>query len=392
MKKKRLWIAGLTICAVAAMSMTGFAASRITNVTFSCGPDDDASMSGGEVTSPIFTSNSDQYDVVSYNATSDSNSYKTARTYEIVLDARSGYYFPDENEINVSANGVTQIIRKDTEDSGYSLTVRVKAYPYYKWPQPVIETKNYGDVNTSSIKWDKNGAPKVEYILEWTDQNGEERSRTGSSTGTSLSVSSYNKKYTGSSSDKQNSQVTGFAIRGTGNAGDNNRTAPSEWTKVGSVDPENYDFPIYESWSEATGNTSGNVVNNQANGMPGSNVPGNTTGWIQSGNDWYFRQANGTYATGWLFDGANWYMLDNLGKMQVGWYFDGTNWYYLNPIHDGTYGRMLTGWQTIDGLRYYMNPVSDGTRGAMFVGWKVVDGQSLYFNENHDGTYGRLVQ
>lgn len=389
MKNKKLWAVALAISAAAAMSMTAFAATRITSVTFSCGPDDDASMTGGDVVSPLFTSNSDMYEVSSANPTSESNSYKTPRTYEVILDANSGYYFPDENEINVSANGITEIVRKSTDDGGYTLTVRVKAYPYYKWPSPVIETKNYGDVDTTTLRWDKKGAQKVEYIIEWTDQNGEDRSRTGSSTGTSLSVSAYNKKYTGSNSDKQNSRITGFAIRGAGDAGNNKRTAPSDWTVVGSVDPENYDFPTYDSWSEATGNTSGSVVNN---GASGGNVPGNTTGWIQSGSDWYYRQTDGKYATGWFYDGANWYMLDSFGKMQVGWYYDGTNWYYLNPVHDGTYGRMLTGWQTIDGQQYYMNTVSDGTRGAMFVGWHIVDGVNRYFNEAHDGTYGRLLR
>lgn len=392
MKRQQLVrLLGATLLAVSAFSMSAFAAIRITNVSISCGPDDDASMNDGELVAPKFMSNSDQYEVVSYNATSDSDSYKTARTYEVVLDARSGYYFPDEDQINVSATGITQIVRKNTE-SEYSLTLRVKAYPYYKWQAPTIKTKDLGSFDTKSITWDKNGAPKVEYILEWTDQNGEERSRTGASTSTSLSVSSYNKKYTGSNrDDKYDSHVTGFAIRATGNAGDNNRTAPSEWAKIGSVDPDNYDFPTYESWSEAVVGNAGGTVNSGATNNGGGGTIANG-GWVQSGPDWYYRQNNGSYATGWLWDGTNWYLLDNTGRMQAGWYYDGTNWFYLNTAHDGTYGRMLTGWITVDGLQYYMNPVSDGTRGAMYVGWRVVDGRNRYFNEAHDGTYGRLIQ
>ena len=383
--------AGL-LCAAAALTalfgMQSFAVTRITNITIKSEPDDDAAMTSGQIVSPLFTSDSDQYEVVSSSITSDSNSYKTARTYELTLDAKSGYYFPDEEQVNVTATGVTQIVRKETEDA-YTFTLRVKAYPYYKWNAPTIKTSDIGSLDTKSITWDKNGATKVEYIIEWTDQDGDERSRTGSSTGTSLSVTAYNKKYSGSNSDKQDSTVTGFAIRATGNAGENDRTAPSDWATVGSVDPENYDFPTYDSWSEI-GASNGGTVNSGSSGTNGQTT--SSGGWVQTGTDWYYRQSNGTYATGWFFDGTNWYLLDGTGRMQAGWYYDGTNWYYLNTVHDGTYGKMVTGWVTVDGNQYYMNPVSDGTRGAMYVGWRVVDGRTRYFNEMHDGTYGRLMQ
>ena len=393
MKRRQLIrLLGAAALVSSAFSMSAFAATRITHVSITSEADDDASMVDGEIVAPKFTSDSDQYEVVNWNATSDSGSYKSARTYEITLDAKSGYYFPDEDEINVTATGVTQIVRKDTDDE-YSFTLRVKAYPYYKWKAPSITTRNISSFDTDSITWDKNGAPKVEYILEWTDQNGDERSRTGVSTSTSLSVSSYNKKYTGTNEDKQSSHVTGFAIRATGNAGDNNRTAPSEWAKAGDVDPDNYDFPTYDSWSEVVNSNVGGTVNS---GSSSSSSNGGGTiangAWVQSGPDWYYRQNNGSYASGWLWDGTNWYYMDGIGRMQAGWFFDGANWFYLNTAHDGTYGRMLTGWITVDGLQYYMNPVSDGTRGAMYVGWRTVDGRNRYFNEAHDGTYGRLLQ
>ena len=48
-----------------------------------------------------------------------------------------------------------------------------------------------------------------------------------------------------------------------------------------------------------------------------------------------------------------------------GWRLENSNWYYLNA--DGSYA---TGWQTIDGSRYYFED-----SGAMATGWKELDGK-----------------
>ena len=383
--KKSLKMLGATAVFTSLFAMSAFAATKITSVNFYAAPNEDSSMEAGVITEPGFFTDSDQFEISNVNMT-EGTSYKSARTFEITLSANGDYYFPDEKEVSVNVKGIESITRKNTDDE-YQMTIRLKAYPYYQWNQPDITT----DITGTSVKWDKKGAPKVEYIVEWTDKNGEDRSRTGTSTGSTLSLSAYNKEASDKEKEdgKEDSVVTGFAVRAVGTAGDNKNTAPSPWAAVGSVSPDNYDFVTYESWSEVV--SSSGSASSGATGS-GSSNSGSKAGWQGSGNDWYWRNGNGTYGTGWIWDGQNWYLCDNTGRMQAGWYFDGTNWFYLNEAHDGTYGRMLTGWQNIGGNTFYLNPVSDGTRGAMFVGWRNVDGVNRYFNEAHDGTYGRLIQ
>ena len=386
--KKIYKIFGIAVCIALGMAFTSFA-TAITNVNINCGPDDEQPFEyNAHTTMPLFTSDSYQYSLSYYYDTNeDSTTYRSERTYELVFYANQGYYFPDENQVNVNYSGISSVQRKKTE-SHDTFVVRVRAYPYYKWATPEITTKDIG--NVSSIKW-TGDASRYEVLMNWVDGNDTERSRKTTVSTESLSVSSYNR------GDRDNrSYVTGIAVRAIGNAGNNSRTAPSDWATMGDIDVYNFDIVEYETWSDIGSGTStgGSTGTGAVTGgsTAGPAVGGGVTiGWVQMGTDWYYRNASGAYSTGWVQDGADWYFCDSSGKMQSGWLFDGTHWYYLNTNHDGYFGRMLSGWQTIDGQVYYLNEQHDGTFGRMLTGWQNIGGVNYYFNEQHDGTFGRLI-
>ena len=392
--KKTFRTLGIALCAMFAMAFSSYAATAITTVNINCGPDDEQPFEyNAHTTMPLFTSDSYQYSLSYYYDTNeDSTTYRSERTYELVFYANAGYYFPDDAQINVTYTGISSVQRKNTE-SPDTLIVRVRAYPYYKWATPTFTTKDNELGTASTIRWDGD-ASRYEVLMNWIDGNDNERSRKTTVSSESLSVSSYNR-----GEGDNRSRVTGIAIRAVGNAGNNSRTAPSDWRTMGDIDIYNFDITEYETWSDigsgnigsgssGTGITPGTAVNPGPAAGTGSGV---TVGWVQVGSDWYYRNVSGAYSTGWVHDGSYWYYCDSTGKMQAGWLFDGTNWFYLNTVHDGTYGRMLTGWQNIDGNTYYLNPVSDGTQGAMYYGLRTIDGKNYYFNEAHDGTFGKLL-
>lgn len=65
----------------------------------------------------------------------------------------------------------------------------------------------------------------------------------------------------------------------------------------------------------------------------------NKLGWVQSGDNWYYRTASGVNAHGWLdiknADGkTRRYYFDRKGKMLVGWQEIGKQWYYFQPSGD----------------------------------------------------------
>ena len=39
------------------------------------------------------------------------------------------------------------------------------------------------------------------------------------------------------------------------------------------------------------------------------------TGWIQSGNDWYYMSPSGAMLTGWVQSGNDWYYMSPSGAM-----------------------------------------------------------------------------
>ena len=97
------------------------------------------------------------------------------------------------------------------------------------------------------------------------------------------------------------------------------------------------------------------------------------SGWVKSGNRWWYRHADGSYTTSdWeLIDGKMYYF-DANGWMVTGWLKVDGNWYYLSAS-----GAMLTGWQQISEKWYYLN--SDGVMAAdTWVGEYYVDADGVW--------------
>lgn len=74
-------------------------------------------------------------------------------------------------------------------------------------------------------------------------------------------------------------------------------------------------------------------------GRPRSEAAVNKTGWIRSGNDWYYRLASGVNTHGFNdiknADGkTRRYYFNSAGKMLTGWQEINSNWYYFQPSGD----------------------------------------------------------
>ncbi len=95
---------------------------------------------------------------------------------------------------------------------------------------------------------------------------------------------------------------------------------------------------------------------------PGS-VPSSKSGWVKSGNDWYFYKS-GVKATGWIIDNGVRYYLHEDGKMATGWLFYRDNWYYLYR-----WGGMAVDWAFDNNVWYYLK--DDGKMAIPFPVFKL---------------------
>ena len=351
-----------TILAAAAVAMLASMpawAETITSITVKAGYPEEEEMQDDTPVAPSFTLQSGDCYISDTSEYSDSSSAKSAHSYNLELYANGGSYFPTSSkDINVTAVNCTGVSKIIINDSNH-ITVRVTAYPYYKWPMPDAEENESG----KTLKITKNGAPTVDYIIEYTNQKGEAKSVSGSTTSSSLSIGSYKKEYTGNSDTKQSAEITGIALRVRGKAGDNTNTAPSDWNMIeGDVDTSAYNFVEYESWYDVGSPTS----YNNSSSSSSSTSTGVTQGrWEGSGTTWRYI-INGSYVYGsWIQDNGYWYYIGADGLMQVGLINLNNQIFYLNPNYDSTYGRMLTGWQTVNGAAHYFQETYNSTYGMM---------------------------
>ncbi len=153
--------------------------------------------------------------------------------------------------------------------------------------------------------------------------------------------------------------------------------------------------------------------------------PGGTSdprGWIFRDGQWYYRNADGTFAHGWLLDKGKWYFLRQDGTLVASeWIYDNGRWYYLgqggarleNTFRDfGSYryyfasdGEMATGWFKVDGQWYFANSLGYVQRevvsewnsryfyldesGRMLQNqWKQLDGEWYYFADDGGAATG----
>lgn len=93
------------------------------------------------------------------------------------------------------------------------------------------------------------------------------------------------------------------------------------------------------------------------------------TGWVKSDGKWYWLEDNGEMKTGWAKVKGLWYYLASDGAMKTGWVRDGGSWYYMTSA-----GAMKTGWLKTGGKTYYLTG-----SGAMQTGWLTLGGKKYYF-------------
>ena len=111
------------------------------------------------------------------------------------------------------------------------------------------------------------------------------------------------------------------------------------------------------------------------------------SGWVQSGNKWYYYDnnqkvtgyytventkyyfdTNGVMQTGWFKVNGEDYYATSSGSITAQWVGSGNNWYYVDAD-----GKMVTGYQTIAGAKYYF-----ASSGLMQTGWFKIDGVDYY--------------
>ena len=408
MKHFNLKLAGAIAAMTALTSFSAWASTAISSVNFTYTIEGENAIDDGYNDPEVTIDSTQPFEVSDLSlSSSDTSSItgKSALTYTLTLSADSGYYFPNANSISVTGTNITEITKKTTSTSDNTiLTIKFKAYPYYRLSAPSFATdfdsikgdksKSVSTGRASTLNINKNGASKIEYVISYVDQNGEYKTKNGSVTGSSISVGTYNKQYTGSSSDKQSCYIRGIAIRAAGISGSNPNVAPSSWVYIDggltSIDTDEY-FTDYTTWDDFTSSSgSSSTSSSGSTGTATGSV--NTFGWQGSGNSWYY-YSNGSKVTGWVYDGSNWYYCNTSdGAMVAGWIQDSTgNWFFLNTAHDGTYGCLKSGWVYDGGRWYYLNTSHDGTYGAMKTGWVTVNGKQYYLNPNAGGPLGSMV-
>ena len=404
MRNFRLKLAAAITAMTALASFSAFAATAISSVNFTYTIEGENAISNGYNEPTVVADSTQPFEISDLSVASSDTSLisgKSALTYTLTLSADSGYYFPNAANINVIGNNITGISKKTTSTSDNTiLTIKFTAYPYYRLSVPSFATdfssicgdssKTVSTGRASTLNINKNGASKIDYVISYVDQYGEYKTKNGTTTGSSISVGTYNKQYTGSSSERQSCYIRGIAIRASGLSSSNPNVAPSEWVYIAggstAIDTEEY-FTEYLTWDDFI---SSSDSSSSSSGTASSNV--NVFGWQGSGNSWYY-YSNGSKVTGWVYDGSNWYYCNTSdGTMVAGWIQDSTgNWFFLNTTHDGTYGCLKSGWIYDGGRWYYCNTTHDGTYGAMKTGWVNVNGKYYYLNPNAGGPMGSML-
>ena len=389
MKKFLSRAAFATAFMTAALSMSAFAATNITDVKFTYEMEDDESVSEGVSFGSFTVDDETEYSVSSEEPT-DTTSAKSEKSCTLTFTANGDYQFPSSaSSINVQGTGINSITSKKVKDDGQTLEVKVKVWPYQKLPTPKVTSEDYSG---STVTFSSELSGTFEYVITYIDFYGDTHTVHSTTTSKSVKVSSYNKERSESQKNNEDKytndkEVTGFAVRMTKLASSSNPyIMPSEWSS--ELEDADFEFTTYDSWSDwADGKTSTSSSSSKSNVI---NTVNSTTssngGWTGSGDSWYYKNAAGTIMTGWVSDGGNYYYCDpsNGGKMKAGWLHDTDgNWYYLNPNHDGTYGRMMTSWQTINGVKYYFRPNSGGPMGSMVCNTTVsINGTHYTFNSD----------
>ena len=94
-------------------------------------------------------------------------------------------------------------------------------------------------------------------------------------------------------------------------------------------------------------------------------------GWYKHNGTWYYVE-NHVCITGWKKIDTSWFYFETDGKMKTGWVASGNDWYWLSP----TSGVMQIN-SFVDNDRYYVD--ADGK--MLRSGWTLINGEYYYFKD-----------
>lgn len=96
-------------------------------------------------------------------------------------------------------------------------------------------------------------------------------------------------------------------------------------------------------------------------------------GWFRLDGIWYYALNDGEVATGWLRVNNSWYLFNDRGEMLTGWQEASGKLYYLTES-----GRLAEpGWLLLNETWLYIED-----DGAAATGWQTIDGSRYYFEDN----------
>lgn len=383
MKLRTFFLTAAACVMLSAMSAMTALAAGISTVRIDLAPEEESSMTAGDMSSGEEPATYDHlYFVYDYSTSGDRTKPGKSYTYTIEVHPMTGNSFTETCAVEVlGATKVEMLSRNEN-----AIRLRCTTYPFY-----VLKNPTGFEHNGDEISWDKvTYATKYNVYIYWTDADGDYHESKTSVTGPkhAVNVSSYSSG--GRSVDHISVQAAASGDGGGFIA--KSMFICDDATVDGDKTESDYSFSIPTARSNAivTSNSTVKVKNNAEKifgpgfnlqqGSPASTLnPTGVTGtgsgqWMQYMNKWYYIAGN-QFLTGWICpDGLNWYLMGSDGAMLTGLQRVDGRWYLLNTTEGATYGAMLHGWWKINDKFYYFNQLHDGTFGAMLTNTTTPDG------------------
>ena len=188
MKKTKLVTSVFMALAFFAMSVPAFAAENIGKVYVNIGPGED-DFNAGETRGGIEPSVGDdsKYHIDEYSVSDQSQEVRKAYTYNITIDAESGYSFSDSTDIEVYGATNVSVQKKGSNE----IKIKAKTYPFHVLANP-RKIKIDGKKGT----WDAvPNASKYNVVIYYTNSNGDEKSTKKTVSTTNIDLRNFVDKY-----------------------------------------------------------------------------------------------------------------------------------------------------------------------------------------------------
>lgn len=344
------WLAVLSLL-VFAGAAPAFADELVKTVSITVESQIEAGEGEGEVKA---YANNSRYHVENCEFVAPKNEWKAGETpkIKIELSAGEGYYFNDLTSGKVTLKGAEYMAsRKGTDKNSVVITAKLKPV---KGVLDAPDEAFWDKATLGRIKWSKvNLAPAYEVMLFCNDNMIFRLKRL-----TATSCDLYNHM---TSSGQYYVKVRAVAQT----EADSKFLQSSDWTESEYLEITKRDAQAAKDRVDSAKRT------------PTPNVPGGeSAGWKQDNNGWWYRDANGSYPIGsWRFINGKWYLFDMNGYMLTGWQKKNGHQYYLTSNGD-----LVVGWMQYNRLWYYM----DEQVGMKTQGW-MQQGDDWYYL-NPDGS------